>query len=116
MIIQGGGIPFVKSTVPQLLLINETNNFIWGRAKNPWDVKRTSGGSSGGESGLVAAGCSPLGLGSDGGGSVRLPANYCGLYGFKTTGARYSLIGHKKPSEYVPRHIGSALGPLAKNT
>jgi Asp-tRNA(Asn)/Glu-tRNA(Gln) amidotransferase A subunit family amidase len=116
MIIAAGGVPFVKSTVPQLLLINETNSFIWGRGKNPWNVKRSCGGSSGGEGGLVSAGCSPLGLGSDGGGSVRLPSLYCGLYGFKPTGNRFTMIGHKKPSEYTPRHIGSALGPLGKNT
>lgn len=116
MIIEAGGVPFVKSTVPQLLLINETNNFIWGRGMNPWNIKRSCGGSSGGEGGLVSAGCSPLGLGSDGGGSVRIPSLYCGLYGFKPTGNRFTMIGHKKPSEYTPRHIGSALGPLAKNT
>lgn len=116
MLIESGAIPFVISTVPQLLLVNETNNFIWGRGKNPWNILRSCGGSSGGEAGLVAAGCSPIGIGSDGGGSVRIPAIYCGLHAFKPTGNRFTMIGHKHPSEYNPRHIQSAVGPLAKNS
>lgn len=116
MIKAEGGVIFVKSTVPQLLLINETNNWIWGRGMNPWNINRTCGGSSGGEGGLIASGCSPLGLGSDGGGSVRIPSHYCGLYGFKPTGKRFTMMGHKKPSEYNPRHIGSCIGPLGRNT
>jgi Asp-tRNA(Asn)/Glu-tRNA(Gln) amidotransferase A subunit family amidase len=115
MLINAGAIPFVKSNIPQLLLINETNNYIWGPAKNPWDTKRTCGGSSGGEAGLISLGCSPLGIGSDGGGSVRIPALYCGLYGFRPTGKRFTFIGHKMPSAYVPRHIYGCVGPLTKN-
>jgi len=116
MLLEAGAVPFVLSTVPQLLLINETNNFIWGRGKNPWNVLRSCGGSSGGEAGLVSSGCSPIGIGSDGGGSVRIPAIYCGLHAFKPTGNRFTMAGHKKSSEYNPRHIQSAVGPLAKNT
>lgn len=69
-----GLIPFIKTNVPQSLLINETVNFVFGKTKNPYDVERTSGGSSGGESASVLSRCSPIGFGSDGGGSVRIPS------------------------------------------
>lgn len=115
ILFEAGAIPFVKTNAPQLLLINETNNWIWGRAINPWDKHRSTGGSSGGEGGIVAMGCSPLGLGSDGGGSIRIPANYCGLYGVRPTAKRFSQLGHKPPSSYTPRHIYACMGPLAKS-
>jgi fatty acid amide hydrolase len=67
-------IPFVKSNVPQLAMIFESNNNLYGRAVNPWNPKRATGGSSGGEAGLLAAKCSPIGLGNDIGGSLRIPA------------------------------------------
>ena len=60
-------------------------------------------------------GCSPIGIGSDGGGSVRIPANYCGLYGVRPTGKRFTLHGHRPPSSYTPRHIFGCAGPLAKS-
>lgn len=115
LLLAGGAVPFMKTNIPQLLLINETVNYIWGRAKNPWDTNRSTGGSSGGEGGLVALGCSPLGIGSDGGGSVRIPANYCGLYGVRPTGKRFTLMGHRPPSSYVPRHLYGCVGPLSKS-
>ena len=114
LLLNAGGIPFVKTNCPQLLLINETNNWIWGRALNPWDTARTTGGSSGGEGGMVAMGFSPVGIGSDGGGSIRIPANYCGLYGVRATGKRFTMFGHKPPSSYIPRHIQGCVGPLAR--
>lgn len=113
-LLEAGGIPFVKTNCPQLLLINETNNFIWGRAKNPWDLERSTGGSSGGEGAIVATGCSPIGIGSDGGGSVRIPATYCGIFGIRPTARRYTLLGHKPPSSYTPRHIFGCIGPMTK--
>lgn len=67
------------------MFITETVNNIWGRAENPWNRSRTAGGSSGGEAGLISARCSPLGLCTDLGGSIRIPALYCGVYGFKPT-------------------------------
>ncbi len=60
----------------------DTANFMYGRANNPWDIKRTCGGSSGGQGALIASGISPLGLGSDIGGSIRIPAAYNGVVGF----------------------------------
>lgn len=80
-----GAIPFVKTNVPQLMMMSESGNHIWGRTKNPWDHKRCVGGSSGGEGAILAAGCSPLGLGNDIGGSGRIPATFCGVVGFKPT-------------------------------
>lgn len=66
-----GGIPFVKSNVPQLILAMETTNEVYGTAMNPHNIDRSCSGSSGGEGGLVAAKCSPLGIGTDIGGSIR---------------------------------------------
>ena len=78
-----GAIPFVRTNVPQLLMCDETTNPTWGRTNNPRAPDRTPGGSSGGEAALVAAGASPLGFGSDIGGSVRTPAAWCGVPAFK---------------------------------
>lgn len=71
---EGGLIHFTKSNVPQLAMIYDCYNYLWGRGVNPWNESRSIGGSSGGEGGLVAARCSPLGVGSDVGGSIRIPA------------------------------------------
>ena len=90
-----GAIPFVKTAVPQQLLINETNSWCFGYGKNPHNLARSCGGSSGGEAGLIALGCSPLGYGSDGAGSVRIPCLCCGIYGFKPTYKRTTMTGHK---------------------
>jgi hypothetical protein len=68
-----GGIPFVRTNVPQLCMLPESFNAIYGTTRNPYDEARTSGGSSGGEGALVAARGSPLGLGTDIGGSIRIP-------------------------------------------
>ena len=81
---QFGGIPFVKTNVPQLCMIPETVNNIFGWTLNPLNKEWTCGGSSGGEGALVASGCSIVGIGDDVAGSVRIPAAYCGVYGFKS--------------------------------
>ena len=92
-----GAIPFVRSNAPQLCLAPESDNRIWGATRNPYNLARTSGGSSGGESALLASGASPLGIGTDIGGSVRIPACYCGLAAFKPSSARVSSkVKHKK--------------------
>lgn len=87
---EAGMIPFVRSNLSQVLMIFESNNFIWGRAKNVWDRTRTVGGSSGGEAGLIAAQCSPIGIGTDVGGSLRIPAEFCGIYSLKPCEKRFS--------------------------
>ena len=80
-----GAIPMVKGNVPQLVFALQSENDIYGRALNPYDALRTCGGSSGGDAGLVAARCVPLALGTDIGGSIRCPASFNGIYGFKPT-------------------------------
>lgn len=80
--------------MPQLGIAIESENPVYGRTNNPLDLTRSSGGSSGGEAALIAAGGSPLGLASDGGGSIRLPAHFCGICGIKPTTNRISMRGH----------------------
>ena len=101
-ILKGHGlIPFVMTTTPQQLQTNETNSWIFGRAENPWNNRRSTGGSSGGEAGVISLGCSPIGLGSDGAGSIRGPALGTGIYGFKPTKERWPLEGHVKVGGYL---------------
>lgn len=89
-----GAIPIAKTNLPDLLFSFETDNLIFGRANNPYDVTRTPGGSSGGEAALLAACGSPIGLGSDALGSVRLPAAFCGVCALKPTSGRLPRTGH----------------------
>lgn len=89
-----GAIPLAKSNTPEFALWWETDNLVFGRTANPWNVERTAGGSSGGEAAAVAARLSPLGVGSDLGGSIRMPAHYCGVVGLKPTHGRVPLTGH----------------------
>lgn len=92
-----GGIPIAKTNLPDLLFSFETDNLLCGRTNNPYDVTRTPGGSSGGESALLAACGSPLGLGSDALGSVRVPAAFCGIASIKPTSGRLPRTGHIPP-------------------
>ena len=82
---QEGVIPICRSNLPQYMFVGHSTNELYGRAMNPYDESRTSGGSSGGDSALVASKCVPLGLGTDIGGSVRSPAATCGIVTFKCT-------------------------------
>jgi fatty acid amide hydrolase len=108
-----GAIVLGKTNVSQLLLYAESDNPVYGRTNNPWNLERTCGGSSGGQAAIIAAGGSPLGLGTDIGGSLRYPATFCGVASFKPTAGRtpdqgrYSLpIGQ--------RAIVSQVGVLAR--
>ncbi|GAB5357558.1 hypothetical protein AAMO2058_000384500 [Amorphochlora amoebiformis] len=92
-----GAIPFVRTNVPQCLFLPECFNAIWGETKNPFNLERTCGGSSGGEAALIAARGSPLGMGSDIGGSIRGPAFFCGICGLKPTPGRTSYKGIAVP-------------------
>lgn len=69
-----GFIPFVRTNVPQGIRTYDTNNNMFGYCRNPWNLERSTGGSSGGQSGMVSSYCSPIGLGTDLGGSLRVPA------------------------------------------
>ncbi|HET6900342.1 MAG TPA: amidase, partial [Vicinamibacteria bacterium] len=83
-----GAIVLGKTNTPDLTLSYETTNLVYGRTNNPFDPSRTSGGSSGGAAAIVAAGGSPVEIGSDTGGSIRLPAHCCGVAGLKPTAGR----------------------------
>jgi fatty acid amide hydrolase len=83
-----GAIILGKTNVSQLLLYIESDNPVYGRTSNPWNQDRTPGGSSGGQAAIIAAGGTPLGLASDIGGSIRVPATFCGLVGMKPTAGR----------------------------
>ncbi len=88
-----GAIVLGKTNVAQLLMYIESDNPVYGMTRNPWDAERTPGGSSGGQAALVAAGGTPLGLGTDIGGSNRVPAAFCGIVGFKPTAGRMPDLG-----------------------
>src|SRR6266581_577642 len=89
-----GAIVMGKTNTPDLTLGYETTNLVYGRTNNPFDPERTSGGSSGGAAAIVAAGGSPLDVGTDTGGSIRLPAHFCGIAGLKPTAGRVPRTGH----------------------
>src|SRR5713226_6453905 len=111
-----GAIITAKSNLAQLELYVESDNPLYGRTNNPWDLARTPGGSSDGEAALVAASASPLGLGTDIGGSVRVPAHFCGLCGLRATPGRLSLAG--TADEFLFGHVSGvpdSAGPLARS-
>jgi fatty acid amide hydrolase 2 len=91
--IDAGANPLCTTNVPELGFWVESDNPIYGRTKNPYDLGRTAGGSSGGEGALVGAGVSPFGLGSDIGGSIRMPASFCGVFAHKPTWKSVPLSG-----------------------
>lgn len=109
-----GAIILGKTNVAQVLLYNETDNPVYGKTNNPWNLERTTGGSSGGEAAIIAVGGSPLGLASDLAGSIRTPAAFCGIVGMRPTAARLpdaSDFG-MSPGQ---RAIVSQAGPLARS-
>jgi aspartyl-tRNA(Asn)/glutamyl-tRNA(Gln) amidotransferase subunit A len=89
-----GGIPLMKTNIPEFSAWTETDNLVTGRTNNPWNVERTPGGSSGGESAALAAGMSPIGIGSDVMISVRGPAAFTGVAALKATHGRVPYTGH----------------------
>ena len=110
-----GAIPIAKTNLPDLLFAFESDNLVYGRTNNPYDPARTPGGSSGGESALIAACGSPLGLGSDCAGSVRLPAAFCGIASIKPTSGRLPRTGHVPPPGGWIEALWQ-IGPMARHT
>jgi aspartyl-tRNA(Asn)/glutamyl-tRNA(Gln) amidotransferase subunit A len=106
-----GGILIAKTNTPEFSYSVETDNLLTGRTNNPWNLDYTPGGSSGGESAAIAAGMSPLGLGSDLSISVRGPAAHTGIVGFKATHGRVPMTGHWPR---VPRRLWH-IGPMARS-
>src|SRR5205085_1705554 len=101
------------TNTPELLMAWETDNVLYGRTRNPWDPERTPGGSSGGEAAAIAAGCSAGGVGSDGGGSIRVPAHFSGICGMKPTPGRIPSTGHF-PVSAGPFALLGVVGPMAR--
>jgi Asp-tRNA(Asn)/Glu-tRNA(Gln) amidotransferase A subunit family amidase len=108
-----GAIILGTTNTPELLMAWETDNLLYGRTNNPWDLARTPGGSSGGEAAAIAAGMSAGGVGSDGGGSIRVPAHFTGICGLKPTPGRIPSIGHFPVSAGPFASIG-VVGPMAR--
>jgi amidase len=104
-----GAILLGKTNTPELTLAGETDNLVYGRTNNPYRLDRMPGGSSGGAAAIIAAGGSPLDMGSDTGGSVRMPAHFCGIAGLKPNSGRVPRTGH-----IVPYGMG-ALDALTQN-
>jgi amidase len=109
-----GAILLGKTNVPELALAPETDNLVYGRTNNPYDLLCSPGGSSGGEAAIIAAGGSPLGLGSDCGGSIRIPAHFCGIAGIKPTSGRVSRTGHFPPVAGLMNRLWH-VGPLSRS-
>jgi Asp-tRNA(Asn)/Glu-tRNA(Gln) amidotransferase A subunit family amidase len=109
-----GAIILGKTNCPELLSSYETDNNVAGRTNNPWDLERTPGGSSGGEAAAIASFCSAGAIGSDGGGSIRVPAHFCGIAGLKPTPGRISAAGHY-PVICHPGGLLGVAGPMARS-
>jgi Asp-tRNA(Asn)/Glu-tRNA(Gln) amidotransferase A subunit family amidase len=110
---KAGAIILGTTNTPELLMAWETDNLLYGRTNNPWDLSRTPGGSSGGEAAAIASGCSAGGVGSDGGGSIRVPAHFSGICGLKPTPGRIPATGHF-PTSAGPFALLGVVGPMAR--
>ena len=109
-----GAIILGNTNCAEMLMAYDTDNVLHGRTCNPYDRSRTAGGSSGGDAAVVASGMGALGVGSDGGGSVRVPAHFCGICGLKPTPGRISATGHFPPS-VGPFSTMGVVGPMARS-
>lgn len=114
-VLDAGAIVFGKTNVPYKSLDVQTYNPVFGTTHNPWDVRKTCGGSSGGAAVALATGMTPLEIGSDIGGSIRIPAHFCGVYGHKSTHGTLSMRGHipGDPGSLSEPPLGVA-GPMAR--
>jgi len=108
-----GAILLGNTNTPEFLMAYETDNRLTGKTSNPWNLAYSAGGSSGGEAAAIAASCSAGGVGSDGGGSIRVPAHFCGICGLKPTPGRIPATGHFPPGAGAFSWIG-VVGPMAR--
>jgi Asp-tRNA(Asn)/Glu-tRNA(Gln) amidotransferase A subunit family amidase len=108
-----GAVILGVTNTPELLMAWESDNLLYGRTNNPWDLTRAAGGSSGGEAAAIAVGLSAGGVGSDGGGSIRVPAHFCGICGLKPTPGRIPSTGHY-PKAGGPFALIGVVGPMAR--
>jgi len=110
---QAGAIVLGNTSTPEVLMAYHTENELQGRTNNPWDLARTPGGSSGGEAAAIAACMSAAGIGSDGGGSIRVPAHFSGICGLKPTPGQIPATGHYPPCG-GPFSLIGVVGPMAR--
>jgi Asp-tRNA(Asn)/Glu-tRNA(Gln) amidotransferase A subunit family amidase len=108
-----GAIILGNTNTPEFLMAYESSNLLTGKTSNPWNLAYSAGGSSGGESAAIASGCSVGGVGSDGGGSIRVPAHFCGICGLKPTPGRIPATGHFPAAAGAFSWIG-VVGPMAR--
>ncbi len=118
-LLDAGAVLFGKTNMPAHGMDTQTFNDLFGQTNNPWNRERTPGGSSGGAAAAVAAGLTGLEIGNDIGGSIRIPAHFCGIYGHKSS---YGLVSMYGPKPWESRHPGYAAevdllvnGPLARS-
>jgi amidase len=109
--LEAGLVIFGKTNLPEFALKGVTDSKLFGRAQNPWDFERTPGGSSGGAAAAVASGVVPMAAGNDGGGSIRIPAAYCGLFGLRPSRGRIS----SGPAEGEVWYGASAEGVISRS-
>ena len=109
-----GAVLLGKTNTPELTYAGETDNLVYGRTNNPYDLSRTPGGSSGGAAAIIAAGGSPFDMGSDTGGSIRLPAHFSGIAGIKPTSGRVPRTGHIVPFGMGAVDSLTQIGPMAR--
>ena len=110
-----GAIILGKTNTPEFTLAGITNNDVYGRTNNPYDVERSPAGSSGGAGAILAAGGSALDLGSDTGGSIRMPSHYCGIAGIKPTSGRVPRTGHAISFDVGALDSFTQIGPMARH-
>lgn len=110
---EAGAIVLGVTNTPELLMAWETDNLLYGPTNNPWDPAHTPGGSSGGEAAAIASGMSAGGVGSDAGGSIRVPAHFSGICGLKPTPGRIPATGHF-PESGGPFALIGVVGPMAR--
>ncbi|KYF77638.1 hypothetical protein BE20_36210 [Sorangium cellulosum] len=111
---RAGAVILGRTNVSQLLLYSEARNPLFGQTANPWSLDHSPGGSSGGEAAAIAAGMSPLGIGTDIGGSIRVPAHCCGIAGMKPTLDRWTNLG-SNTALLGQEAIRSQVGPMARS-
>lgn len=109
-----GAILMGKSNTPEFTLSFKTDNVLFGKTRNPWDLERTPGGSSGGATAAIAAGLTPFDIGTDTGGSIRLPAHFSGICGLKPTTGRVPCTGNALPCSGLLARLTQP-GPLARS-
>src|SRR5579863_8619530 len=111
-----GAIVIAKTNTPELTMDYDCDNPLFGPTNNPWDHERVPGGSSGGEAAALASGMAALGMGSDYGGSIRVPAHFCGIAGLKPSWGTIPGSGHMSPGPAAPPPVShmATIGPMAR--